>query len=313
MSTDNEEDDAVAAELLPEPPPDPDSIRWLFFDPAVRNYVFAGLGALAMVFVILFALSGPIGGVMVVLLGVAGMLRRWPASPGFVLLLVLWFVLFPGGIPPGFDSPFEVVEGRFRVADLMLAFSLTVYVACHYRLYGLSAQALPFENTVRKKGEKPYRRPPEVIRPGEITRLLVVAGVVVIAGQVAWLIVTGLAVDPGEFIPLQLADDPRTFRRGVPSEAMSTGFSRFVILTGLLFFTTLFARLVFGYWRLRMMGPAEAGMMLQDAGWDETRRENTRLEVWRAWAKKQAEARAKAAAKQAAKAGQSGGPGRREG
>ena len=57
-----------------------------------------GLGALAMVFVILFALSGPVGGILVVLLGLAGLLLRWPAAPPLVLLVVMWFLIFPGGL-----------------------------------------------------------------------------------------------------------------------------------------------------------------------------------------------------------------------
>src|SRR5262249_58553982 len=119
-------------------------IRWLFFDPGVRNYVFTGLGALAMVFAILLAIGGPLGGLLVVLIGVAGLLFRWPAAPPLFLLLLLWFVIFPGGIPPGYESPWEVTEGRFRVPDLILVFSAVVHLARHYPPPGLSAQRLPF-------------------------------------------------------------------------------------------------------------------------------------------------------------------------
>ena len=69
---------------------------------------------------------------------------------------------------------------------------------------------------------------------------------------------------------------------------MSTGATRFVLVVGLLFFGTLLARLVFGYWRLRMMGPAEGGMVLLDGGWFETSRERQRQEVWRIWGRKRA-------------------------
>jgi hypothetical protein len=58
---------------------------------------------------------------------------------------------------------------------------------------------------------------------------------------------------------------------------MSAVSTRFVLMAGLVFFGTLLARLVFGYWRLRVMGPAEAAMVVQEAGWDETRREDVRL------------------------------------
>jgi hypothetical protein len=298
MSTANDEPEDLPSE---GEPPHPDSILWLFFDPGVRNYVFAGLGALAMVFAILLAIGGPLGGILVVLIGVAGLLLRWPASPALFLLLLVWFVVFPGGIPPGNDNPWEITEGRFRVPDLILVFSAVVYLACHYRLYGLSTQALPFDGPIRRKGEKPYRRPPGVIVPGEIGRLLAVVGAVVIAGQLAWLFVTSFQAAPGEFIPLRQIDYRSLYRRDTSPGTYGMWVSRFMILTGLIFFTALFARLVFGYWRLRLMGPAEAGMVLQDAGWDETRREQVRIEKWRAWRKRQDAERAEQAARKAAK------------
>ncbi|HJZ60257.1 MAG TPA: hypothetical protein VKE74_35265 [Gemmataceae bacterium] len=308
MSTADDEPEDLPAE---QEPPHPDSIRWLFFDPGVRNYVFTGLGALAMVFAILLAIGGPLGGLLVVLIGVAGLLFRWPAAPPLFLLLLLWFVIFPGGIPPGYESPWEITEGRFRVPDLILVFSAVVYLACHYRLYGLSTQALPFDGPFRRKGEKPYRRPPGVILPGEIGRLLGVVGAVVIAGQLAWLFVTSFEAAPGEFIPLKPIEDRSFYRRNASPGTYATGVSRFMILTGLIFFTTLFARLVFGYWRLRLMGPAEAGMVLQDAGWDETRREQVRIETWLTWRRKRNAEKAEEEARKAAKKNKAGGDGRR--
>ena len=74
---------------------------------------------------------------------------------------------------------------------------------------------------------------------------------------------------------------------------MNTGATRFVVLVGFLFFGTLTARLVFGYWRLRMMGPAEGEMILLDGGWSETSRDRQRIEKWRIWGRKRAEAQAK--------------------
>lgn len=297
MSTTRDEPDDDAAEGQPPDtaPPDPDSIRWLFFDPGVRNYLFAGLGALAMVFVILFALTGPIGAGLVVVLGVAGLLLRWPASPLLVLLVLLWFLVFPGGIPPGYENRFEITDGRFRVADVILTFSVVVYIVCHYRLYGLSAQAFPADGPPRK-GDTPYRRPPDSIRPGEIGRLLAVVGGVVIAGQLVWFFVTNVEADPGAFVPIKPLEERPVYSRSEPPGSLRPWVSRFVILTGMIFFTALIARLAFGYWRLRNMGAAEAGMILQDGGWDETRRELVRIETWQAAAKKREADRAKAAA-----------------
>jgi hypothetical protein len=81
-----------------------------------------------------------------------------------------------------------------------------------------------------------------------------------------------------------------------PFGGFSTKATVFFVLLGLLFFGTLVARLVFGYWRLRLMGSAEGGMVLLDGGWVETKRERSRLEKWRVWGRDRAEARAKAEA-----------------
>ena len=299
MSTADDEADDEADDLAEELPPDPDSVRWLFHEPAVRNHLFAAFAALAMIFVIMFATTGPVGSVPVVLLAVAGLMFRWLGTPLFVLLLVFWFQVFPAGLPPGYENRFEIEQGRFRVTDVLLVFSVVVYVVCHYRVYGFTALAIPFENSIRRKGEKPFRRPPALVRPGEIGRVLAVAGVVVIVGQLAWLAATLLETDPGEFLPLKFAERRPAYGNR-PSTALSPGFNRFVLLVGMIFFTTLAARLVFGYWRLRLMGPAEAGMMLQDGGWDETRRENVRVESWKAWGRERRQQRERKARERAA-------------
>ncbi|MDB5312266.1 MAG: hypothetical protein JWO38_6468 [Gemmataceae bacterium] len=265
------------------PPPDPDSLRAMFQDPGVRNYLFAGLAALAMVFVTLFQKGvDPVGGVLLVVVGGAGMVLRWPASPHFFLLILLWFLIFPFGLPPPDENPFELEDGRLRVADILLAASVVVFLASNYRLIGLTTQALPFEQRYPAKSQKPIRRPPELIRPGEIARLLYLTAGVALAGQLVWLFVTSVELDDAGTIPLRLVDVRQRFRRG-PSDGMPPALNRFILVSGLVFFGTLLARLVFGYWRLRIMSPAEGGMLLQDAAWDETRREQMRVARWRAW------------------------------
>ena len=57
---------------------------------------------------------------------------------------------------------------------------------------------------------------------------------------------------------------------------------------------TLVARLVFGYWRLRVMTPAQGAMLLMDTGWDETKRERVRVEGWRMWGVKRVAERVRA-------------------
>lgn len=262
-------------------PPEPDSLRGMFLNPAVRNYLYAGLAALAMVFVIMFGRLSDIGGLLLVLVGAGGMIFRRPAAPAFFLLFLFWFLIFPFGIPDPDTMSTEFDAGHFRVGDVLLVASVLVYLACHYRVYGLTTQAVPHEQRVPSKRYDPVRRPTDLVRQGEIPRLLYFVAGVVIAGQLVWLFVARTEIDVLANFPLRRAAWPR-YSPAQP-DAIPPGLTRLVLTTGLVFFGTLLARLVFGYWRLRTMSPAEGGMVLQDAGWDETRREQTRVETWRKW------------------------------
>lgn len=114
-----------------------------------------------------------------------------------------------------------------------------------------------------------------------------------LVGQLGWLLVTSLEIDVNAEFPLKFAEEQPFRQRRAPDE-LKLWQTRFLVLLGFGFFGTLVARIVFGYWRLRLMGAAEGGMMLQDAGWDETRRERTRVEKWRIWGKDKATAKTNA-------------------
>jgi hypothetical protein len=261
----------------------------LFYDPAVRNFTFTALGALGMIFLILSQQGSDIGGVLIVIVGTCGILFRWFASPVFVVIILSYFMIFPVGTPwEAYQSKSEISEGRFRVTDVMLVFSLLVYLACQYRIYGFVSQAVPFEGLVRRKGETPARRPPALIRTTELGVLLGVCAALVLLGQLLWWFANAIEVVPTEDFPLRWVDiNPSLADDALPG-GMSTGTTRFVLIIGFLFFSTLLARLVFGYWRLRMMGPAEGGMILLNGGWTETSRERQRQETWRIWGRKRA-------------------------
>lgn len=258
----------------------------LFSDTAVRNFTFAGLGALGMMFLILLQQASDYGGVMIVVIGSCGILLRWSAAPIFVLLILTWFLIFPFGDPTVyFRNSLEIIEGQFRVTDLMLVLSLLVYLACQYRILGLVSQAIPFDGPVRRKDETPARRPPGVISPAEFGFLAGACIAFVFVGQLIWWFVNSVEVVPTEDFPFRMIEsDGRT--PSVLPDGMQTGLARFVVLVGLLFFGTLIARVVFGYWRLRMMRPAEGAMLLLDGGWSETHRERQRQEAWRIWGRK---------------------------
>lgn len=284
--------------------PDPDSFRGRFASPAAKNYLFAGLAALAMVFIVLFFNGTDLGGLLLVLVGAAGLVLRWASAPVLFLVLLVYFLVFPFGLPPADDDPRMIAYNRFAVTDLLLAGAVVVYVASHYRLLALTLRAFPAdEPRDRKVTPKPPRRPPANVREGEIPRLLVVAAAAVLLGQLGWYVVSSAEVDPIAWFPVRLGK-AHTFQYRVdPNAPVAAGFSqpmvRFLLLVGLGLGFALLARLVFGYWRLTRLTPSEGALVVQEYGWDQTRRELVRLEKWRLWGRQRAERRAEKAAERA--------------
>ena len=67
-------------------PPDPNSLRGRFLDQGVRTYLFVGLGALVMIFLVLLQQGSDIGGLGFLMVGTVGLIFRWPTVPPFLLL-----------------------------------------------------------------------------------------------------------------------------------------------------------------------------------------------------------------------------------
>jgi hypothetical protein len=272
------------------------------YDRTVRPYLFATLGALTMVFLVTLLGGGgdvpgsDVGAVLILLLGVAGLAFRWPAGPPLIVFLVFYFSLFPFGLPDPndlFGQSTRVRDSHFRVSDMVLGLAVLVYVRCQYRILGLIHQAVPFESPYRRRGEHPLRRPTGHLAAGELGWLLGTAVALVAVGQAVWWLVNALDYAPAdEDFPFRWADTRSLTRYGkAPREPgeYAPGASRFYVILAALFFGYLLVRLVFGYWRLRVMSAAEAAMLLADANWGETHRERVRLENWRLWGLRRAE------------------------
>jgi hypothetical protein len=268
----------------------------LFNDPAVRNYTIAALSALAMIFLIMFQQGSDIGGLIIVVLGAGGVLLRWVAAPPLILIILTYFMVFPFGIPrdPS-ENRFAIEDGRFVMTDLLLVMSVLVYVACTYRILGFVHQAIAYEGQIKRSDEQPTRRPPALITPTEVGVLLGASAALVVVGQLVWWFISAVEIVPGEDMPLRWVGSGRTAHSTELVGGMGPRTTRFIVTVGILFFGVLLARLVFGYWRWRMMGAAEGGMILLEGGWLETKRERSRFEKWRIWGRKRAEAKAKAA------------------
>jgi len=294
------------------------SFRLLFNEPAIRNYLLAAFGSLVMIALMLLEQGSDIGAILIVFVGVCGILLQFRAAPVLVLFFLSYFMWTPTGIPgDGFSSTYMIEARRFHIIDVLLVLSTLVYVASQYRLYGLVYQAMAFETGVRRQGEPPTRRPASLIRPTELSVMLGVSVGLVLTGQLIWFFATSVQVAPTQDFPLQISEsraslvkkfstvnpsggpsgyvDPRSLedRHFSAEGVLSPGVSRFFVLLGMLFFGTLITMLVFRYWRLRTIEPAEGTMILINTGWEETSRERVRLEKWRIWGRKRAAAQAK--------------------
>lgn len=269
-----------------------------FADERVRTLLFAGLGGLALLFAALFLRGSDVGALLVAVIGAAGLTIGWRASPGFVLLILLYFLIFPDGIPELYPDEEELEFGHFRVGDLLLVAALVVYLSAHYRLFSITTHAMPAEG--RSKAG-PWKRPAGLIRRGELLRLLYGTAAFVVAGQIVWGVVATVEVDVLAPFPFYLPEDATAFRRR--GGDLNPWLTRLVALAGLLFFGTLLARLVFGYWRLRLLTPAEGAMLLTNTGWEETHRERVRVEGWRMWAVRKVADRVRAGWKRPGKGG----------
>jgi hypothetical protein len=260
------------------------------YAPAIRPYLFAALGALAMVFLVMFMSGSDIGAVILVIFGLATLLFRWWAAPPFFLFFLCYFQVFPFGFPDFdtlYNDPLHVRDSHFRIADVVLVFAVLVYLRCQYCIFGLVHQAMPFENVIRRRGDHPVRRPTSHIDPVELGWLLGTAAVLVAIGQVVWWLVNEIDFTPTEEFPFRWADPDSLARysrraRREPGE-YGAATSRFFVLMAVLFFGFLMVRLVFGYWRLRVMNAAEGATILTETNWTETHRERVRVEKWRLW------------------------------
>lgn len=257
-----------------------------FGDPVARNYLFVGLAAQFVVVAAVLARPGSnlVAAAFPAALAALGLLIRLTAMPYIFLIVLCYLLAVPTLTPYAGHVPTEVTRlAHFRLVDLVLAAAVLVYFAAHFRLLGLTDRAVPGDVPphLRKKGERPVRRPGSIAPPGEFGRLFAVLGACVVAAQLAWLLLAEFHVDLRGNPPLTLGDSVRVRFWDDPL-LTSDAMSRFLLLAGLWGFSALAAALVFWYWRLSRLGPEQAGMLLLDTGWRETRPDLSRQEKWRA-------------------------------
>jgi hypothetical protein len=247
-----------------------------------RDYLFAGLAALLVVFVGVTMRGGPVPGAAAVAPGLLGLLVGWTSMPVVFLLLLSYLLVFPYGLPYYPAAVNDAVGSHLRVPDLVMAAAALIYLTAQYHLFGLTDRLMPADPAAGPPAGG--RRPPGAVVPGEFGRILAAAAASLAAGQAAWFALTHVALDLDAFPPVRPGPPP------MMPEAFGAAawFTRVVVLGGVVAAGGALAGFGFWYWRLLRLTPVEARMVLFDAGWRESRRELNRIEKWRAWGRARA-------------------------
>lgn len=227
-------------------------------EPAVVAYSLVCLGAVGVTCLTL-AEKGAQNTVLIPLvIGLAGVALRWRSAP--VLFLVgLVFV----HLQMRWVGWYSWYEAQLGLADCVAAAAVLAYVAAHYRLQGLVGPLLaPEPRPPGRRKDRPAvprrGRSPVDVAGSEFIHLLLALPIWVSVAVIAWLLL------PGEFYP-----------RGFHGYVW-----RLLVLTWVLILGSLVVTGLFGYLGWQRMTPTEARLFLQDISWQETRREQGRINRW---------------------------------
>jgi hypothetical protein len=256
----------------------PELDRWQ--TPGARRYLLVGLAALLGLTLSLAEKRHGLWSLAPLILGAAALVGRWRGGPPLVVAcvtvllvargmnidpLTLLLALVPGNIESLPSRPFSGTG--IDLADLGIGAALVAYAAAQFRLQGILGHALPPNVRPRmpreEQGEPAYRRPVESGSLGEMSGLLLM---LVGAPAAAVLLLAGIT-------------------RTRPPFGLDGRLWRPILLLWLAGLTALLVSV-----GLRVLGWMQASpeahrLYLQDVLWQETRREQTRINRWLTWAR----------------------------
>ncbi len=261
-----------------------------------RHYTFLALTALGVASLALFLRSKDVTSVLPVVVGALALAFRWRSGVLLGgLLMVVWLLAARrwAGLHPAFviqsisyqlrsffyiDLPtFRYIRPTFiqdsdRIdwTDLLLVAAMLVYVPAHYRYLSLAARIFPGDSRRRGRTAPDSRleqRGTEQVAGREVLHL--------VFAQAIWL---GLA-----WLCWQWLSRKRT------DLDLDDGSWQAIVLIWLLGTMFLLASALVRYARQGRQRPEEAQLVLQDALWIETSREQRRVNRWLAWARRRKE------------------------
>lgn len=262
---------ATLANLLAQPSP-------------ARSYLFVGLSALTVLTVaqVLDASGDPVA-VAPALVGAVGLLLRWTSTPIIVLIMLVYFLMFPSGEPinPGRS---DIPRSQFRLKDMIYVAMAGIYFLAHYRLLSLTTRAVPADAVGRTRSKRrPVVRSSDGPFEREAGRGALVLLAATLLGQIAWYVINVFAIDLQRFPPIRLIPDLIGSRRIPWPPLLSTPLHRLLVMIFLMAVVGGLIWFVTWYWRLLRLNRDEARMIVLDAGWREGRRELNRQAKWRSW------------------------------
>jgi hypothetical protein len=229
--------------------------------PAANAYLLLGLGGIVVLGAALLQTGVGRWAIVPTLVGAAGLAFRWRSAPLVLLAAVAFAVAGPwlaswrprGGVP--------------QAAELAVCAAVLAYVVAQYRLFGLTLGVFPPD--VRRRLEKPPPRDGARVSAREVPAALLAVAAAAVGALFLWELA-------GEVLP------PWNIAR----RQWRLGLLAWVLGTALIVVAS-----VLGHLGWRRLSPLEASLYLRDVIWHETRREQRRIQRWRAWALRRRERR----------------------
>jgi hypothetical protein len=190
----------------------------------------------------------------------------------------------PGGLEQDFTAR-PKMQNDILLLDMILAVAVLVYVVAHYRFLSVTRNLFPLDRRRRLRrpdAERPGRvvlgpvleqkRSPALVEPHEVGPLMLLASVCACLGQLLWVWVS--------------ADS--FYRRFPPGgrrwHIIPPGLWQLALLLWIFCLVLIVASGLIAYLGQRRLTSDEAGLYLQDELWRQTRREQSRINRWLAWA-----------------------------
>jgi hypothetical protein len=254
-------------------------------DVAVRTYMLICLVALLVMVLAQMQVGADLWALLPVIAGAIGLLMRSSLASLMLLFALGGRIIIYRQLGLG-QTFWQRMPGAspLQLTDLLLCAAVLAFVMGHYRLIGLLKNVFPEDPRraekmpegrglpVGGKGAVRERRSTRLVGSLEWLVLLLSLPIWVVLGQLAWRLL------PGRWSPDDIPGWLWAWTGLVVPILLTTGI--LVVASGFL-----------AYWRRRGL-TAEAGQVyLQDVLWEETRREQRRVNRWLAWGRKRRELR----------------------